>query len=169
MSEPEGFAEFVAVRQPALLRLTFALTGNRQASEDLAQTALAKLCPHWNRICIDGDPWAYLRRIVLSTQATWWRRRARGAPTTADFTDLPAAGDAFTASDNRDAVTRWLRTLPARQRAVLVARYLADMSVEETADALGCSTGTVKSQTAKALHHLRATAALGQTDKEDVL
>lgn len=159
MSASEEFETFVAARQQALLRLTLALTGDRSAAEDLAQSALAKLWPRWNRVSTRGDPWAYLQRIVLTTRASWWRRPQNRIRTTSlEMADHRSGADAFTTSDDRALVVRWVGSLPPRQRAVIVARYLLDMSVDQVAGVLDCSPGTVKSQTSKALSALRGIA-----------
>jgi RNA polymerase sigma-70 factor (sigma-E family) len=155
MAESEDFTAFVIARQAGLVRLGWALTGDRQLGEDLAQATLDRLWARWARISRRGDPWPYAQRVAVSLAATWWRRRWRhvelvGSPRP----DAPADTDDFVAVDTRDMVTRWLATLPRRQRAVIVLRFLSDLSVDETAQILHCSTGTVKSQTAKALDSL---------------
>lgn len=111
----------------------------------------------WARVSRGGDPWPYAQRVAVSLAATWWQRRWRhvevvGGP----LPDAAADTDDFGAADTRDMVERWLATLPRRQRAVVVLRFLADLFVDETAETLHCSSGTVKSQTAKALGSLRA-------------
>jgi RNA polymerase sigma-70 factor (sigma-E family) len=160
MADRSGFDEFVATRSRALLRTAYLLTGDHGLAEDLLQTALAKCWFAWGRI--DGPPEPYVRRVLATTYATWWRRRWRGErPTDA----LPDRGDpAATAPvDDRDALWRALGALPRRQRAVVVLRYYEDLSEAETAAALGISTGTVKSQAAKALAALRRDADLART------
>ena len=160
MADRSGFDEFVATRSPALLRTAYLLTGDHGLAEDLLQTALAKCWFAWGRI--DGPPEPYVRRVLATTYATWWRRRWRGERPTGE---LPDRGDpAATAPvDDRDALWRALDTLPRRQRAVVVLRYYEDLSEAETAAALGISTGTVKSQAAKALAALRRDGDLART------
>jgi RNA polymerase sigma-70 factor (sigma-E family) len=157
MADRSGFDEFVATRSPALLRTAYLLTGDHGLAEDLLQTALAKCWFAWGRI--DGPPEPYVRRALATTYATWWRRRWRGERPTGE---LPDRGDpaATTSVDDRDALWRALGALPRRQRAVVVLRYYEDLSEAETASALGISTGTVKSQAAKALSALRRDADL---------
>jgi RNA polymerase sigma-70 factor (sigma-E family) len=152
MADRSGFDEFVATRSRALLRTAYLLTGDHGQAEDLLQTALAKCWFAWGRI--DGPPEPYVRRALVTTYATWWRRRWRGEWPTGE---LPDRGDpaATTSVDDRDALWRALGALPRRQRAVVVLRYYEDLSEAETAAALGISTGTVKSQAAKALAALR--------------
>jgi len=160
MADRSGFDEFVATRSRALLRTAYLLTGDHGLAEDLLQTALAKCWFAWGRI--DSPPEPYVRRTLATTYATWWRRRWRGERPT---DELPDRGDpAGTAPvDDRDALWRALGVLPRRQRAVVVLRYYEDLSEAETAAALGISTGTVKSQAAKALAALRRDADLAGT------
>lgn len=155
-TEPDGFRDFVVARQRALLRTAWLLTGDWQLAEDLVQTALAKTWPHWDRVSYDGNPEAYVRRVLVTTYATWWRRRWRNEIPTSELPELAASADAYTMADLRDALARLLPTLPRRQRAVLVLRYYDDLSEAQTAELLGCSVGTVKSQAWKALSRLRA-------------
>ena len=146
------FAEFVAARQRALLRSAWLLTGDWAAAEDLVQTALVRAWPHWGRLPDGNAAEAYVRRVMLNTYASWWRRRWRGETPTATPPDTPATGSD---SDLRATLVDAVRRLPARQRAVVVLRYLDDLSEAQAADVLGCSVGTVKSQASKALATLR--------------
>src|SRR3954471_20460956 len=84
--EPPGFREFVAGRSPALLRTAGLLTGDPQLAEDLLQTALARTWPHWERIA-DGYPDAYVRRVMVRAQGTWWRLGRRGETAVADLAE----------------------------------------------------------------------------------
>lgn len=155
--EPPGFRDYVAARQRALLRTARMLTGNQHTAEDLVQTALERVWPRWSRIVRDGDPDAYVRRVMVNTYSTWWRRKWRGEAPTAELPDV-AAPDAYADADLADALRRLLPTLTPRQKAVVVLRFYEDLSEAATADALGCSVGTVKSQTSKALARLRTMA-----------
>lgn len=152
--EDDAFSEFVAARSPALLRTAFLLTGDHQLAEDLVQTALTKTYLAWGRIHDKGAAEAYVRRTMLTTQTSWWRRRWRGETPTGE---LPDAGyDApFEHSDERARLWEHLQALPARQRAVVVLRFYEDLSAAEAADLLSCSVGTIKSQTSRALSTLR--------------
>ncbi|WP_211349083.1 SigE family RNA polymerase sigma factor [Nocardioides litoris] len=156
------FDDFVAARSGALLRTAYLLTRDHQLAEDLLQTSLAKAWFAWGRV--HGEPEAYVRKIVVNTYRSWWRRRWHGEQATevlpeqgeADRTDAVATGEDLWAAMDR---------LPRRQRAVVVLRYFEDLTEAQTADLLGCSVGTVKSQTSKALAKLRVDPALaGQTD-----
>ena len=153
MSVEEEFREFVATRQRALLRTAWLLTGDWAAAEDLVQTALVRTWPHWRRIGERGAE-AYVRRVMHNTFNTWWRRRWRGETPTAELPEH-AVPDAFGESDVRGALVAALHRLPRRQRAVVVLRFFDDLTEAQAADALGCATGTVKSQTSKALATLR--------------
>lgn len=155
----DAFEAFVQARQGALVRMGWALTGDRQLGEDLAQAALDRLWGRWTAVSAAGDPWPYAQRIIVSLASTWRRRRWRTAEVPrGDLPDYSSGHDEFDAADVRALIAGWLAGLPARQRAVVVLRYLFDLSIDDTADRLRCSTGTVKSQTAKALNRLRATA-----------
>ncbi|KAK1181553.1 SigE family RNA polymerase sigma factor [Streptomyces sp. NBS 14/10] len=157
-----GFEEFVAARGPRLLRVAWLLTGDAHLAEDLLQTVLAKVWPKWRRIAGE-NPEAYVRKALVNTHASWWRRRWRGEVPHDEVPDTRAMPDPFEGVDLEQSLAAVVRGLPVRQRAVVVLRYFEDLSVEDTADVLGCSTGTVKSQASKALrtlHGLLPAAAL---------
>lgn len=153
-AEQEDFNAFVLSRSSALLRTAHLLTGDRGHAEDLLQQALERLVRHWRRI--DGEPDAYVRRTLVNLATDRWRLRARrpqeSEPDGLD--DLPAADGHGSVEDRLDLVAA-LRILTARQRAVLVLRYFDDLSEAHTAHLLGCSPGTVKSTTSRALARLR--------------
>jgi RNA polymerase sigma-70 factor (sigma-E family) len=154
------FDGFVVTRSAALMRTAWLLTGDWQLAEDLLQTALAKAYLAWHRIG-PGREEAYVRRVLVTTYSTWWRRRWRGELPTEHLPD-PAAGDGARSldvaadTDLRIVVLAALAQLPRRQRATVVLRYYCDLSEAETAETLGCSVGTVKSQSAKGLARLRS-------------
>ncbi|HET7195007.1 MAG TPA: SigE family RNA polymerase sigma factor [Nocardioides sp.] len=155
MASEVEFDEFVVARSPALLRTAYLLTRDVQLAEDLLQTALTKAWFSWTRI--DGDPEPYVRRILINTSVSWWRRRwTHETPT--GFVPEPAPG-VGSAADVHDLVQALVR-LPRRQRAVVVLRYIEDRTEADTASLMGCSVGTIKSQCAKALKNLRKDAAL---------
>lgn len=157
VDEAVDFDEFVAARSTHLLRTAYLLTHDHALAEDLLQTALTKSWFAWGRI--EGDPEPYVRKVLFNTYASWWRRKWNGEqatevlpdPGTPDHSASAAAGH-----DLWDAIGR----LPKRQRAVVVLRYYEDLSEAETADLLGCSRGTVKSQLSKALAKLRLDPAV---------
>lgn len=146
-----GFDDFVSARSMGLLRTAYLLTRDHGLAEDLVQTALAKVWFAWPRV--EGDPEPYVRKVMVNTYASWWRRKWNGE---APHDDVPERAG----QDREDVAARtdlWaaLGRLPKRQRAVVVLRFFEDLSEAETARVLECSTGTVKSQTSKALAKLR--------------
>jgi RNA polymerase sigma-70 factor (sigma-E family) len=148
------FREFVEARSLALRRTAYALTGDLHRAEDLVQGALIKLAGRWHKI---DDPEAYVRRIIYHDHASWWRRRSSreiSVPETPDRTD----GDAAERVDRRLDLQRALLRLTPRQRAVILLRFYDDLHEREIADILGCSVGTVRSQTSRALAKLRRVA-----------
>jgi RNA polymerase sigma-70 factor (sigma-E family) len=151
------FDEFVAARSRALLRTAYLLTHDHALAEDLLQTALTKAWFAWRRI--DGNPEPYVRRILVNTYASWWRRKWNGEHPTDELPEGPAADPERPSSEPTDLWTAMAR-LPRRQRAVVVLRYFEDLTEAQTAEALGCSVGTVKSQTSKAFAKLRIDPAL---------
>jgi RNA polymerase sigma-70 factor (sigma-E family) len=164
--EPPGseFEEFVNDRSPALLRGAYLLCGgDRGAAEDLLQDVLARMYPRWRRI--SGDPEAYARAALANAAANRWRRRARRV---AEAPLESAAHSAIAGHEqqvaDRDSVVRALAELPARMRVVLVLRYFHDLTEAQTAAALDCGVGTVKSQTSRGLAKMRE--LLPQYDNE---
>jgi len=154
-----AFAEFVHARGTALHRTAFLLTGDWGHAEDLLQTALAKTYLHWGRVCAADHPEAYVRRVLVNTYASWWRRRWRGELPHDVLPEVPAT-DRWSDVDARGALRDAIARLPRRMRAVVVLRFHEDMTEPEVARVLGISVGTVKSHTAKALAKLRADAGL---------
>ncbi|MFJ9694718.1 SigE family RNA polymerase sigma factor [Kitasatospora sp. NPDC101183] len=156
MTDPApDFEEFVVGCGPRLIRVAWLLTGDPHLAEDLLQTVLAKVWPKWHRLA-DNHPEAYVRKALVNTHASWWRRRWRGELPHGELPERAAGGDPFAAVDLEQSLAAAVRRLPARQRAVVVLRYFEDLSVEEVAVTLGCSTGTVKSQASRALRTLQS-------------
>jgi RNA polymerase sigma-70 factor (sigma-E family) len=149
------FDGYVRAQSPALLRLAFLLTGDRHLAEDLVQTALAKVMLRWDRVVAAGDPHPYVRTVVIHTALKWRRRRWRGEQPTGILPESAHGGDATAGVDSRERLRRALRSLPPRQRAVVVLRHYEDLSEVQVAALLGCSVGTVKSQAAKGITRLR--------------
>lgn len=150
------FDDFVMTRSPALLRTAYLLTHDEGRAEDLLQTALAKAWFAWSRV---EDPEAYVRRVMVTTSASWWRRRWTAETPSAVLPDRSASAIPLAGDPDHDL---WVAIghLPPRQRAVVVLRYLEDRTEAQTAELLRCSVGTVKSQAAKALAKLRLDEAL---------
>lgn len=165
--ESEIFRGFVASRFNALVRSAYLLTGDEATAQDLVQTALLQTWRRWPRIAQKDDPEGYVRRVIMTTFLSWRRRRWRFELPTAEFDDPAGVVDEGEQADVRDCVRRALGTLPRRQRAVVVLRYFDDLSEADTARALGCSVGTVKSQAARALTRLRSGAELSSLWSEE--
>lgn len=154
-----GFREYVTARSRSLLRTAYLLTGNRADAEDLVQAALAKTYLAWDRIedrsALDG----YVRRAMVNTHISWWRRRRLEEYPTDEIPDQAVADQTGT-SDLADTLRRAVDRLPQRMRAAVVLRYFEDMTEAEVADALGVSLGTVKSTVSRAVAKLRIDAEL---------
>jgi len=153
-SVDEEFREFVAARSAALLRTAYLLAGDWATAEDLLQTALTKTYLAWKRLGEIEAVEPYARRVLINTATSWWRRRWHGERPTEVLPERPAP-DQIEEQLERDRLWRHVRTLPVRQRAVLVLRFYEDMSEAQTAAMLDISPGTVKSQTSRALNTLR--------------
>jgi RNA polymerase sigma-70 factor (sigma-E family) len=164
--ETATFDEFVAARSRALLRTAYLLTHDHALAEDLLQTSLTKAWFAWKRI--DGEPEPYVRKILVNTYASWWRRKWNGEQPTDTLPERGAEAEESSTGERTDLWTAMER-LPRRMRAVIVLRYFEDLTEAQTADLLGCSVGTVKSQTSKALAKLRIDPALAEaTDTSPV-
>jgi RNA polymerase sigma-70 factor (sigma-E family) len=150
----EEFTQYVAARLPGFRRLAYLLCQDWHRADDLVQASITRLYVHWGRASTVDHTDAYARTILvreyLSEQRSGWARRVSLDVATPDPPGLVPDRDA--AVDVRIA----LAALPPRQRATLVLRFYCDLSVEQAAGLLGCSAGTVKSQTAKGIATLRA-------------
>ncbi|MFA1543053.1 SigE family RNA polymerase sigma factor [Actinomadura monticuli] len=149
------YEDFVAARAQALLRYGFVLTGNADDAADLLQEGLIRLRGAWGRVANKHDPEGYARKIMARQHISMWRRRRRehlvGRVPERHYDDR-----GLERAEHDPRLWEALRTLPPRQRAVLVLRYYEDLSDEEIAGTLGISRGTVRSQAARALDKLRA-------------
>jgi RNA polymerase sigma-70 factor (sigma-E family) len=155
------FDEFVAARSTGLLRTAYLLTRDHAMAEDLLQTALAKAWFAWSRIETDPEP--YVRKILVNTFASWWRRKWNGEHAHGELPEPHASHlrhDEHAGADQRHDLWDAMGRLPRRQRAVVVLRFVEDLSEAETARLLGIAPGTVKSQTSKALAKLRIDPSL---------
>ena len=160
MADEVDLDTFVSARSPALLRTAYLLVQDEGLAEDLLQTALTKAWFAWRRV---QDPEAYVRRILVTTTASWWRRRwTREMPTS----DLPESSAVADRVADRQDLWEAVGHLPRRQRAVVVLRFLEDRTEAETAELMGCSVSTVKSQSAKALAKLRVDASVAPVPDE---
>lgn len=151
-SREAEYEAFVRERRGELVSTaTLLLGGDAHLAEDLVQASLVRLYMAWGR-ARSGNPRAYARRILVNATIDHHRRPwVRRERSTDALPDVPA--EAIEALDGE--LLAALRALPPRMRAAVVLRHVEDLSVEDAADALGCSTGTVKSQTARGLDKLR--------------
>ncbi|RJK97749.1 SigE family RNA polymerase sigma factor [Vallicoccus soli] len=148
-----AFAELFGGRAVALRRVAYLLCGDWHRAEDLTQTAFAKVYAAWPRLVDLGTAEDYLRRTLVNAFLDEQRRAWRRERATAELPELPHHDHRST--DDRLLLVAALGAVPPRQRACLVLRFFEDCSVERTAALLGCSTGTVKSNTARGLDSLR--------------
>ncbi|MDR8410293.1 SigE family RNA polymerase sigma factor [Nonomuraea sp. 3-1Str] len=149
MADRAIYQEFVLARSDRLLRTAYLLTRDWALAEDLLQESLAKAWFAWPGV---AEPEAYVRRVLVTTYTSWWRRKWRRELPSDDLPDVPVDGGA---GRDREELWQAVGRLPARMRAVIVLRFYEDLPVAEVARLLGCAPGTVKSQTAKALAKLR--------------
>ncbi len=150
--------KLLAERGRPLLHAAIALTGSREAGEDLLQAALERVLRKPRSLHSDAE--GYLRQVLYNLAADGWRRRGRWRqrlPLLRAAAVVPAP-DATARVDLRDALVRLLLQLPPRQRTVIVLRYWEQLSEAETAALLGCSEGTVKSAASRGLHRLHELA-----------
>lgn len=149
----EEFRRFVAERSAALLRLAYLLCADRGLAEDVLQNALVKGYLRWPRIA--SNPEAYLRRVIVTTVADERRRPWRREQPAAEVPDRPDPAEPYSAVEVRAQLLQALAALPPRQRAVVVLRHWVGLDPDSVAELLGCSSGTVRSQTARGLDRLR--------------
>jgi RNA polymerase sigma-70 factor (sigma-E family) len=153
--DADAFTELVAARESALLRTAWLLTGSESAAEDLVQATLERCWRHWGRVSRADDVNAYVRRVLVTTHASRQRRHWMSEIPTDDLPDEAHEGPALEAVLVRRGLVEALDHLPRGQREVVVLRFAEDLSEAQTADLLGCSVGTVKSQSSRALRTLR--------------
>jgi RNA polymerase sigma-70 factor (sigma-E family) len=151
------FAAFMTAALPGLLRYGRMLTGNAAAAEELVQDALVRTYQRWDRLVSRDDPYAYVRRTMVNAHISGWRRW--GARIHLGNVAERSAADPGLVRIEDDELRQALDRLPPRQRAVLVLRYFDDLSEADAARALGCSVGTVKSQSSRAIATLRQAVA----------
>jgi RNA polymerase sigma-70 factor (sigma-E family) len=155
-TDEEAFRRWAGERQLALLRTALLLTGDHHRAEDLVQEALTKVALRWRRLA-SGNPEGYARQIIVRDNISWWRKRRLEVVGGASASAATVA-DGSAATERRLLLDAALAVLTPRQRAVVVLRYYDDLSERDTAEALGVSVGTVKSQTHLALRRLREAA-----------
>jgi len=149
----EEFQDFVRRRRPALLKIATAMTGgDRHLAEDVVQVCVTKLYLAWPRIRpveLDGYARRVLVNALIDEKRDVFRRREQV------WADVPDRPQSTERDGDRYDLLKALGHMPPRMRAAVVLRHVEGLSIEETADALRCSTGTVKSQTARGLTRLR--------------
>ena len=159
MDRDRDFTAFVVARSARLVHIAHMLCGDRALAEDLVQTALERVYPRWERI-EHGDPFGYVRKAVVNEHLSWrrrrpWRERAVGAATDVDARSAGRTRDHGPDIDREAAVVAALSRLTRRERAIVVLRYVEDLTETQTAQVLGVALGTVKSTNARALDKLR--------------
>jgi RNA polymerase sigma-70 factor (sigma-E family) len=161
-TDDAAFREFAAAQMSALLRPAYYLAGDWDEAQELVQSSLVAMYVHWGRLGKDVDRYLYVRKVLLNTYRSslrkGWRRR-EVAGTGAESVAVEAG------TEERDYQRTLLLALPHQQRAVIVLRYLQDLSIKQTAEVLGVSEGTVKSQTSDALASLRSMIAKEDSDR----
>jgi RNA polymerase sigma-70 factor (sigma-E family) len=150
------FVEFVAARSTALQRAAYLMVADVGLAQDLVQEALVKTCGVWPRLRERGAAEAYARKVITTTAMAWFRRRAWSAERSSDRPpDTPTPGHADEVTE-RAWLWQCLLQLPPRQRIAIVLRFYEDLSEAQTAEAMNCAVGTVKSQVSAGLAKLRA-------------
>jgi RNA polymerase sigma-70 factor (sigma-E family) len=152
--DTEVFCEFVALRSAALFRVAYLLLGDHHLAEDLLQESLAKTYVAWPKLREVANAEAYTRRVLVTTAISWRRRRSfHERP--AELLPEPVGVDPYSTLALHDTLWVLLQELPPRQRAAIVLRHYQDLSEAQTAEAMGCSVGTVKSSVSAGLKRLR--------------
>ena len=152
----EGYAEFVAAGWHRYLWTASLLTGDRHQGEELLQDCLVKLYVRWRRVAHNGDPHAYLRRMLVNGNVSRWRRWRREQPIAVPPDRQDPGSEPV---DPDDALRRAVLHLNRQQRAVVFLRYFEDLTERDTAAVLGCSTAAVKATHTRALAKLRTVAS----------
>ncbi len=160
------FEEYAGIAWPSLYRYAYLLAGNHADAEDIAQQTLLKACRSWSKIKDTDAPTAYLRRMLTNTYLSQRRPKGRRLEL---LTDAPPDPPHAPSGGPEERMTLWphVKSLPPRQRAVIVLRFYEDLSEQEIADALGCSRGNVKSTAHRALKALRAALGSDPTDERE--
>jgi RNA polymerase sigma-70 factor (sigma-E family) len=151
-----AFTEFASASRARLRDTAYLLCGDWDRASDHVKEALIRVYLAWPRLHRAGGELAYARKALVSAFLDASRKRSSAEPPTASHPDQASDEDVASAVADRTALMAALGRLPARQRACVVLRYFEELDVRETAAYLGCSEGTVKSQTARALDSLRA-------------
>lgn len=153
--EHASVAEFCDEQHRRVVHVIFGIVGDRNVAEDLAQETFVRVYLHWDRVQLADSPHAWVARVASNLANSWWRRRYAEARANRRHGDAPSEAAVVETADNI-AVRVAVASLPGRQRTVISLRYFGGLSVAETASAMRCREGTVKSLTSKAMSHLRA-------------
>jgi RNA polymerase sigma-70 factor (sigma-E family) len=167
MAPEDEFERFVRAASARLLRAAWLLVGDWPAAEDLVQAAFERTWPRWTKLSDDAHRLAYLHRVVMHLFLRGRRRKWTGELASEHLPQRTGIDEIQTA-DLRVGLVSALRRLPPRQRAVIALRYVADLTEAQTATAMNCSTGTVKSYSARALAALRSDPSLTDLLTEDI-
>jgi RNA polymerase sigma-70 factor (sigma-E family) len=151
----QEYVEFVETASPSLRRTAFLICGDRHKADDIVQETLYKLYLSWPKVRRAENPFAYVRRMIVNAAYDGGRRPWRREVSVAEMPDQADRRDFAAGHADHNEVLEALRGLGPRQRACVVLRYYEDLSIEQTAELLGCSEGTVKSQAARGLSTLR--------------
>jgi RNA polymerase sigma-70 factor (sigma-E family) len=149
------FDDYVRLRGTRLVGLARLLVRDRHLAEDLVQQVLEKAFVRWDKIAKGGDPDLYVRRMLINTNISWWRRKSNNELVTGTIADRPDRADVGSTVVDRDAAWRLVAQLPPKQRAAVVLRYYEDLDDAAIAEILQCSAVTVRTQTMRALATLR--------------
>lgn len=158
------FSGYVAARGPALLRLAYLLTGNTADAQDVVQEALARALPRWDRIARSNDIDAYVRRMVVNSHVSWWRRFGKREFPAAEVRmtgTVPDVADLVTERSETGRLWRACDQLPRDQRVAVVLRYAEGLDYAAIASLTECAEATARSRVHRGLARLRAT--LGTT------
>jgi len=150
-----AFTDFADTHAGGLFRTAYLVVGEHQLAQDLVQESLVKTYVAWSRIRDHGKAEAYARRVIVTTAISWRRRRSFHERPVDTLPETPTS-DPVEGVGWRDELWQALTSLPPRQRAAIVLRYYEDLSESQTAQVMGCSVGTVKSQVSTGLARLRA-------------
>jgi RNA polymerase sigma-70 factor (sigma-E family) len=161
------FEEYAGAAWPSLYRYAYLLAGSHPDAEDLAQQTLLKAYRAWSRVKRADSPHAYLRTMLTNTFLSERRPKGRRLELLTDETPEPASPVRDRGPEDRMVLWPHVKSLPPRQRAVIVLRYYEDLSEREIADVLGCSRGTVKSTAHRGLNALRAVLEPDHTEGEE--
>lgn len=177
IGDEQSYADYVAVALPRLRRIAYLLCQDWHRADDLTQNTLTRLYVHWRRARgvenLDAYVGEILLNVYLSEQRThWWKRtsvRAEPIEDGAQPGEAWAGGGVGGGVDAALDLRAALMSLPPRRRATVVLRFYCDLSIDQTAQLLGCTTGTVKSQTVKALDQLRGVLEAPENVRPDVV